>query len=333
MSHGIRTHEDGRATIVVVDEGAWHGLVKPVKGPISMEEGIRLAHLNDLEYHPEPLYAPVPGKPGQFMELDNRFTTVARNPFTRGWEVPGGAYTADYVMHTVEDIHEFGTAILGEGFSLSALGMIDDGRRMFASFKIRDYNFGGDKSFAWMNLYTDFTGGMASIFKPGATRVVCKNTFHIGLSEKVEMQFRARHTGQRLPDRVVEARQALGFTEQALDGFEVEVQRMLDAEVTERKFEQIVAQFIPIDKDATDTIKFKREVQRDTITKVWKSGNAKNISGTAWGSYNALTEYIDWTGGSYRSDEARFVASLTPGSSMDRERARALQIVRQLVKV
>lgn len=333
MSHGIRTHEDGRATIVVVDEGAWHRLVEPVKGPISMEEGIRLAHLNDLEYHLEPLYAPIPGKAGKFMELDNRFTTVARNPFSKEWEAIGGSVTADYIMHTIEDINEFGGAVLGEGFSLSALGMIDEGRRMFASFKIRDYDFGGDKSFAWMNLYTDFTGGMASIFKPGATRVVCKNTFHIGLNEKVEMQFRARHTGLRLPDRVEEARRALGFTERALDGFEVEVQRMLDAEVTERKFEQIVAQFIPIDKDATDALKFKREVQRDEITKVWKQGTAKNISGTAWGAWNALTEYIDWTGGTYRSDEARFVASLTPGSGMDVQRGRALALVRGLVKV
>lgn len=333
MSHGIRTHEDGRATIVVVDEGAWHRLVEPVKGPISMEEGIRLAHLNDLEYHPEPLHAPVPGKPGQFMELDNRFTTVARNPFTREWEVPGGSYTSDYVMHTIEDIHEFGTALMDEGTSLSALGMIDEGRRMFASFKMREYDWSGDKAFAWMNAYTDFTGAMATIWKPGATRVVCRNTFHVGLREQVEMQFRARHTGQRLPDRVVEARAALGFAERALDKFEIEVQRMLDSEVTERKFEQIVAQFVPIDPDSTDTIKFKREVERDAITKVWKHGTAKNISGTAWGAFNALTEYIDWTGGSYRSDEARFVASLTPGSGMDAQRGRALALVRGLVKV
>jgi len=337
MSAGIRVNEDGsKATIVVVDEGAWHNLTTPVPGPISMEEGLRLAHLDGLDYHLEPTFVPVgdadKGEKVEFIRVKDTYTTVARHPFTREWESIGGSVTDKYVMHTIEDVAEFGTAITENGASLSALGMIDEGRRMFASFKVRDYDWFGDKSFAWLNFYTDFTGGMSTIGKPGATRVVCRNTFHVGLAEQVQLQFRARHTGRVLIDRVAEAKQALGIAESALDEFEVEVRRLIDTDVDEQKFKKIVERFVPITDALSVGARMRREEQRDQITSVWKHGTAKNISGTAWGAYNALTEYVDWTGGSYRTDEARFVASLTPGSLMDKQRDRALLVVKEVAR-
>lgn len=335
MSHGIEFDDEGRATVVVVDEGAWHRLTEPVEGPISIEEGIRLAHMADLEYHLEGVYTTVgdedKGEPVEFITVENQYTTVARHPFHRGWRSIGGAVTDRYVMHTIEDIAEFGGALIGEGATLSALGLIDQGRRMFASFKVREYEWQGDKSYAWLNFYTDFTGRMSTITKPGATRVVCQNTFHIGLAERVEQQFKARHTGRELPDRVKEAREALGMAESAMDEFDRQVQAMIDREVTDQQFKKIVEQFVPIPSDASAGQKVRAEIQRGEIENVWKHGNAKSISGTAWGAYNAMTEWVDWVGGSYKTDEARFVAAMTPGSQMDKQRDRALTVVRKVL--
>lgn len=331
MSHGLRVADDGRVTFVAVDEGAWHGLVTPVKGPLAATAALEMGHMKGLDYHTEPLLA-VMTDPAIFVPVPDKYTTVARDPFDRSrWESIGGYLSDGYTMHTPEDIAEFGDALAGQGATLSAIGLIDEGKRMFASFKVRDYQFGGDQMFAWLNVYSDFTGGAATVCKPGATRVVCKNTFHIGLAEQVAIKFKARHTGVGLVDRVDEARQALGIAEQAMDHFEAQVQRMLDTELSDAKFAKIVEQYMPIPEDALPRIVLKREQARDAITSVWKSGNAAGISGTAWGAYNSLTEYIDWTGGSYRSDEARFAAALTPGSQMDKERDRALALVRAVL--
>ena len=172
---------------------------------------------------------------------------------------------------------------------------------------------------------------MSTITKPGATRIVCQNTFHIGLAERVEQQFKARHTGRELPDRVKEAREALGMAESAMDEFDRQVQAMIAREVSDQQFKKIVEQFMPITKDASDGQKVRAEIRRGEIENVWKHGTAKSITGTAWGAYNAMTEWVDWTGGTYRTDEARFVAAMTPGSQMDKDRDRALAIVRQVV--
>lgn len=336
MSHGIRVHEDGRATFMCVDEGAWHGLVEPVKGPVTVWEALELANMTGLEYHTQPLYVIAEeGDDVDLLEVPDKYTMVARNPFDKTWEAIGGYVTDKYVAHTIEQVAEVGEALAqaADGATVSAVGLIDEGRRMFMSFKLREWRWGGDKMHAWLNAYTDFTGGMATLYKPGGTRVICHNTFHIGLAEQVEQQFRARHTGLELVDRIAEARAALGFAERALDAFEVEVQQMLDTEVTATQFEKIVAQFAPIKKDDTLAVKAKQEKVRDELTRVWKSPTVATIQGTAWGAYNALTEYVDWTGGSYRTADSRLVASLTPGSRMDLERNRALAVVRKVVLV
>jgi hypothetical protein len=99
---------------------------------------------------------------------------------------------------------------------------------------------------------------------------------------------------------------------------------MIQQAVTDSVFEQIVEDFFPVKEDAKPFVQDRARTARAKVLSLYDGPTVANIRGTAWGSLNAITEYLDWSSpGRFKTPEQRMVAQITPGTTIDRQRTRA----------
>lgn len=328
MGHGLE--QDGeRATFVAVKDGGWHQLGTVEEGPLSVEQGIRKAHLADLDYHLEPVVVPV-GEPPRFQRAEGQWASVRRNPWDRDkWDVLGTGLSDQYVLHTPEQVFTLGEDIIAQGHPLSALGSINGGRRAFAAFALDGITIGGfDQVDMFLNALTDFTGGGATVYRVSGIRTECANTFNAVMRQYELPTYKVRHTGSELTSRVDEARAALDVGWTAMAEFQREAEAFLAREVTASEFDKIVAALIPTPDSLGDRARANRLEEREEVRAVYEdSRTTEGIRGTAWGVLNAFTEWADWQSGQFTDASQRMVAQITPGSRIDNSRTRAGSVV------
>lgn len=332
--HGLEQDGD-RATFVAVEKGGWHQLGTVVDGPLSVADGIRLAHLADLDYHLEPVVVPV-GEPPRFQRADGQWASVRRNPWNRDqWDILGVGLSDQYVLHTPEQVFTLGEDIIEQGHPLSALGSINGGRRAFAAYALDGITIGGfDQIDMFLNALTDFTGGGATIYRVSGIRTVCANTFNAVMRQYELPTHKVRHTGAELSNRLDETRRALDIGWTAMQEFEREANAFLARETTASEFDAIVAALIPTPDDLGDRAKANRLEEREQVRHLYEdSDTVAPIRGTAWGILNAFTEWADWQSGQYTDASQRMVAQITPGSRIDNSRVRAGSIVAKVLSL
>ena len=332
MPAGIEYAEDGRATFVAVRKHGWHQMGTVSDEDLSVEQGLGLAHLADLDYHTEPVLVPV-GNPPVLQAAAGKIATVRRNPFDRSkWDILGVGMTDSYTLHTPEEAFGFGEAIIEYGHPLAAMGSISNGRRAFAAFAMDDLTIGGkDAVKMYLNILTSFDATLATYARVSAIRAECENTFNAILSDGDALTYRVRHIGDGLEHRVDDARSALSIGWQAMETFQKEAELLISREVTKVEFDKIVEQLLPVRNNATDRVKATRLGEREAVRAIYEAGNAASITGTAWGVFNAYTEWADWTAGSFKTPEARMVSQIMPGTITDRRRERAGSIVKSVL--
>jgi hypothetical protein len=165
-------------------------------------------------------------------------------------------------------------------------------------------------------------GGFAVHVLPTTTRVVCQNTLNIALGAYDKKQLVVRHT-QSMKGKIALARHHLGVVHQKVDEFEHQAQALHAVSMRETQVQGYVEQFFPtkMKPDFTDgkallqTIVANREqsdnVMRDLLSAHYaeteriakrNAGILEQIlanhegdpgRGTAWGAFNAVSEYAD----------------------------------------
>lgn len=334
MSADIEQADDGRATFVAVRKHGWHAMGEVRDEDLSVVQGLELAHLAGLEYHTEPVLVPV-GNPPVLQAAAGRIATVRRNPFdTSKWDILGVGMTEAYTLHTPEEAFGFGEAIIESGHPLAAMGSIANGRKAFAAFHMDDLTIGGtDAVRMYLNVLTSFDATLATYARVSAIRVECSNTFNEVLGEGDAPTYRVRHIGDGLEHRVDDARASLDIGWRAMEQFQKEAELLISRDVTRVEFDKIVERLLPIRKDATDRITKMRLSERESVRSIYEAGNAASISGTAWGVFNAYTEWVDWYAGSFKTPEARMVSQIMPGTITDKRRERAGSIVKSVLSL
>lgn len=333
MVAGIEMAEDGRATFVAVKEHGWHQKGELVQHDISVQEGMELAHLAGLEYQLQPVYVRSPE--GTALPT-KRFGIVRKNPFDRTkWESLGVGFSERYTLHAPEPVFAFGEQVIDMGHPLAALGSINGGLEAFAAFRLDDVTIGGvDQVKMFLNIMTSFNGSMATTARVSGIRVVCWNTFQGVMSQTSMPTYKVRHTGMNLEHMVDDARNSLQVGWKGMEAFQKEAELLIARAVTPRETDNLITVLIPEPKEATDRQKENIKQARAWVHYIHESKTVENIKGTAWGVLNAFTEYVDHRSGNFRSEEARLVANITPGSVLDKRRmnggmtiAKALELV------
>jgi phage/plasmid-like protein (TIGR03299 family) len=314
-------------------EPAWHGLGTVFEEEVSTREMLELANLHDWNVRLEEVVMP------NGFNSDRKYNYVVRtNPFDREAKDVLGVVGERYRILQNEELFDFGDALLDGGGRWETAGSIKGGRQVFGSLALEremvlDEKGVGDKVTSYLLVNTSHDGSIAIQASVTPVRVVCANTLNlalgsgIGRNRSVKQSYKIRHT-QTAQGKIQAAREALGLANAYLDEFDKMAHEMIEREITQDQFVQILKTAYPMpENDKKGAIK-KWNTKIELIEDIYNGQTNHMISGTAWGALTAMTERIDW----YRVGRKGSSESVLAGASgfdpaVNVEKNRLLQVV------
>lgn len=337
MAHELEIGSNGEVAFASLREPAWHQLGTVFTEEVSTSEMLELAHLQDWSVRLEEVELPK----GFVSDKTNYF--VARtNPFDKAQTDVLGVVGERYRILQNEELFDFGDALLDGGGRWETAGSIKGGRQVFGSLALErdvvlDEQGVSDTINSYLLVNTSHDGSIAIQASVTPVRVVCANTLNLALGTGVgrnrttKQSYKIRHT-QTAQGKVQAAREALGLANAYLDQFSIMANELIQREITQDKFQEIINTAYPApDKNSKQIALTKWANKINTIEEIYVGNTNHMIAGTAWGALNALTERLDW----YRSarggnTEAMFASASGFDPMMNSEKNRLLSIVSTL---
>jgi phage/plasmid-like protein (TIGR03299 family) len=297
MAHLLET-VNGETAFASLREPAWHGLGEVFTEEVSTAEMLKKAKLDKWNVRLEDVEIPT-----QF-ESDKNYSFVVRdNPFIKGNKDILGVVGERYVPLQNEELFDFADNMLDNGGRWETAGSIKGGRVVFGALALEretviDPNGVSDKVNTYLLVNTSHDGSIAIQASITPVRVVCANTLNLALGQRgrngsVKQSFKIRHT-QTASGKVQIAREALGLANAYIDEFSLMANKMIQTEVSKKKFDEIVLALYPQPKETAKGATSRWENKIDLINDIYVGDYNNTITGTAWGVANALTERLDW---------------------------------------
>lgn len=185
--------------------------------------------------------------------------------------------------------------LLGSGqVQIESAGTFKGGARVWIQAKVaQPIAVPGDEVDAYLTISTshDGSGSLQAVY--GFLRLACTNQFPALVREAASV-WRHRHSTHVLA-KADQAKAILGLAPKVIDGFETEVRRLIETEVTDRQFRSIVQSVLPITDFQTPRQRRNVEEQREAVRAMYASeidGGA--FRGTGWGAVNAVNSWAQW---------------------------------------
>lgn len=315
-----------------------------IPAEVGAHRALELAGLAGWGVHKRPLetatlWTPLGGTPEitQALTVPDHYATVreidGRVPEVLG--VVGRTYT---VIQNEEHVDLLDTIVDESSGSLSSAGAMRGGRDVFISIKLPDtITVGGvDPVDQYLVAFNSHDGGSA--FKLAVTniRVFCSNQ-QAAVFKGASASYSIRHTsGAR--GLMAQARDALGVAFKYDSLFELEAEKMIQQTMDDAAFHALVSSIWeePTEKSSKAAVTMSENRTRTLEELFHDSPTNRNIRGTVWAGYQALTEYTDHFApavlGKHSNtlEEARALRTLT-GDSAHNLKARAFNACRDLV--
>jgi len=318
---------------------AWHGLGTVFEEEVSTSKMLELANLQDWNVRLEEIYTPAN------YSSDRKYNYVARtNPFNSTQTDILGVVGERYRILQNEDLFDFGDALLDGGGRWETAGSIKGGRQVFGSLALEretvlDPSGVEDKINSYLLVNTSHDGSIAIQASVTPVRVVCANTLNlalgsgVGRNRTVKQSYKIRHT-QTASGKIQAAREALGLANAYMDEFDLVAKAMIETQITQDKFMEIVLKAYPRPEEDKKGAVSKWNTKVELIEDIYTGEFNHTIAGTAWGALNAMTERLDW----YRSGRKGNNESVLAGASgfdpvINVEKNRLNGIVKQLTSV
>jgi len=312
---------------------AWHGLGTVFEEEVSTTQMLELAHLNDWNVRLEEVALP------DGFSSDRGYNYVVRtNPFDNDQTDVLGVVGERYRILQNEELFDFGDALLDGGGRWETAGSIKGGRQVFGSLALEretvlDPNGVSDKVNSYLLVNTSHDGSIAIQASVTPVRVVCANTLNLALGSGVgrnrstKQSYKIRHT-QTAQGKIQAAREALGLANAYMDEFDKMAQDMIEREITNDKFQDILKSAYPMPEEDKKGALKKWQNKLQDIEDIYQGQTNHMIAGTAWGALNAMTERIDW----FRIPRGGNSESVLAGASgfdhaVNAEKNRLLQVV------
>jgi phage/plasmid-like protein (TIGR03299 family) len=142
-------------------------------------------------------------------------------------------------------------------------------------------------------LTTAHDGSSAAVLANVATRVVCQNTLGIALGERGGARWTIRHT-KNADLRVKAAAAAFRTMTARMEKFGELANAMAKIRLSDDDFRAIVAAAVPIEDDGERHPILERQRTEIHNLRTTFKGAAPQIVGTAWGDFQAVTQWADW---------------------------------------
>jgi hypothetical protein len=224
------------------------------------------------------------------------------------------------------------------GATIANAGKIDvrhygiGGARAFVSLELPEpIVIGDDRMIGYITAFMSH-GQSSNHFIPGARRAWCANQQSQMVREGRDLKVTIRHTSSAL-ERTALAGDTLLATVAGMRDLETEGREMLATPVTDDEFGTIIDIMYPLggESKAAQTRYDKRV---EALQELYTGPTNANITGTAWGAYQAINEYGQWvqgirSGGDDNLDRARARRALT-SSTLAATQVKAYTVIREM---
>jgi phage/plasmid-like protein (TIGR03299 family) len=249
-----------------------------------------------------------------------------------------GIVKKNYHLFQNEDMAVFADELVGDGsLRIHTAGELNGGRQVWLLGKVGSTEIvPNDKIDHYLFLYTGHDGSTAFRCVFTTVRVVCANTASVALQQARGEGVSIRHT-KNMSLKTGEARRVLGISQKAFEESDDFMRKLADIPMPQSDWIDFCMELFPTPEEDADGNVSKRAVtrtenNRSTLTSLYVDGRGSNIPGvrgTAWGAYNALTEFAGYHR-TTRGDQSKRFESLMMGSGAQFIRNGA-SVLRELV--
>ncbi|WP_304452924.1 DUF932 domain-containing protein [Nocardiopsis sp. YSL2] len=292
MAHELERFSDGTASFVSAQQDAWHRLGTVLPDTFDATTALRTARLDRWNVHTSPLHIT---ESGATLSVPDAYATVRTHPET-GLPDVLGVVKGRYLPIQNEELTEVLDFITDEsGAHFETAGSLRAGREVFVTMRLPETMTiaGTDKLDLYLAALNSHDGSAAMRLLVSPVRVVCANTQAAALADARSV-YAIRHTsGAR--GRIAAAREALGMSFTYLEEFQTEAERMLDQQLTDGRFMDIVGRELwPEPQEPTERkINNRARILADVNELFVEADTQESIRGTAWAGYQSVVEYLD----------------------------------------
>lgn len=333
MSHGLERSEDFAYDKQAGDP--WHMLGHPFDGTQDLDTMLRESHCDYEVEFLTPVVVPIGGT---LVEDVGSGYTWRINPHTGEKQIlghVGSGYTRVQNRLAAELALQVVNASGGEAV-ISTMGNLFDGKRFFASIDLGslfiDPRGVNDEIKRFLGVYTGHDGSMALTFFNDETRPVCANTVTAAVySAKEATKHGARRYLQCRHTTNVEslAREGLRAFEAAQawnEAFTAKADALLAAPGGTSVLDRVLPAVFPLKPEPTKRERNHVEHVHEQVRVLYGGPtNVGAVGHNGWAVFNAVGEYLDHGRNGRATDRA--VASMTPGSWVDKKKAQTAELV------
>ncbi len=298
ITHGIASFADSRSD-------AWHRLGTKVGRTMTATEAMEYSHLANWNVRKMPVVVPLPAvitedgvtTPAP-LAVPGEYATVRTNPVTKAVEVLGTVGERYTVFQNEESAKLLDTLVDESGAHFETAGALLGGRQTFVTMRLPEtMTFEGrdgssDKTEWYIAALNSHDGSSAFRFLITPIRIVCMNTQTAAL-RTAKASFSIRHTSSGT-GKIVAAREALKLAHRYMGEFENEAAALYAAALDTEQATEITRTLFKVKDAASNEAARNRAEQARQVMKLYiSSPTVAPISGTRWGLYNAVTEYVD----------------------------------------
>jgi phage/plasmid-like protein (TIGR03299 family) len=291
MSDFIEQYE-GQASFASLREPGWHQLGTVFLKPVTVQELLTLAHLDNWNVRVVEIQA-------EDYNFGSRswYFVVRDNPYVNGQQdvlhVSGQRYTPfqnEALFAMADGLGRWETA-----------GSIKEGRVVFGSVSldreiVLDPNGVSDRITNYIVLAQSHDGTLSVTGANTPIRVVCNNTLNVALAGAVQ-SFKFRHTPTAESKSIVIA-DALAKAHGYIDKLEAFSNGLLTKHVTDQKFYEIITTAYPKPDEPVDGKKSRGMTMWDkkigNLLELRSAPTNAAFADNAWGTLNVLLEDLDW---------------------------------------
>lgn len=303
MAHQLETWADGSASFALARLHAWHRLGTVLPDRFDAAQAMNHAKLGGWRVRKEALQTTVLTADGvSTLDVPEQFATVRTNPVTGRPDVLGVVGRGYTPIQNEEHAALLDALVDESGAHFETAGSLRGGRQVFLTMKLpTTMQIGGvDPVDLYLVACNSHDGTSAFRLLVSPIRVVCANTQAIAI-RRAQSSFSIRHTSGA-SGQIEQARQALGLTFKYAETFQAQADAMIAQAMTDRQFRELIDAVWHVDDKADTSAKAGPSKRSQTIAAnrravlvdLWRSSpTAEAIRGTAWGAYQAITEYTD----------------------------------------
>lgn len=272
-------------TMAYVGEKPWHGLGVECANAMTAEEAIKASGL-DWRVSLEAIMTangPVTG-----------YNAVVREDNKKVLGIVQGRY---HPLQNKEAFSFFDAIVGGKEAIYQTAGALGEGERIWLLAKlpgtIQIINDDITEKYLLLANSHDGTLKVTMMFTP--IRVVCQNTLNGAVSSNA-VRASLKHTRQ-LGLKIQEVRDTLGMVNSRFNEFAEIGKKLAVTQLTKEAFEGYAKKSLNVSETEDTDLPTRTQNILDKVSELFETGKGteiKGVRGSAWGAYNAITEYVDF---------------------------------------